>query len=336
MADKSQARRSPETEISVDLNAADPKAAVSRRETSDIATQVRDAADTDKPKARTDAEKALFKRMGNLERNLEKQFDQRLAAREAEHQRELSALKERLEKITVDRSGESQADAAHEAAIAALKEKLAAAYEKGDSQASADLTLQISKLDAQFWAKKAAAAGVTTRESTTEAAKATPAKAAPAVTRPTIAGTRFINANEAWWEDPEYSVEQGAANTIFMELRDQEGFDPKDAEMYKEVARRLKAKFPTLPVKAGAKGPEDEEEDEDEAAAHPTKARRPAPAQRLEDRGAAGAANRGNANRRTLTQEEIATMRACRLDPDNDRDVVQFLKEAVSLEAAQS
>lgn len=336
MADKSQAREASETEISVDLNAADENKAVERRASSDIARSVRDAADTDPP-PRTKVEKEMFKRMGRLERNLEKQFDQKLANREAEWQRERSELKTQIDKLSVDRGGgETQADAAHEAAITALKDKLAAAYEKGDSAASADITLQISKLDAQFWAKKAAAAGVATRENagTSEGVRReTPQAAAPQSKGPTAAGARFMRANEDWWTDPEFVVEKAATDAIYLKLVSQEGFDPKDEETFKEVTRQLKAKFPNLDVRSGRRGPDDEEEGEaDEVQGNTRQTRRPAPATRIDDRGASSAVNRGQ--RRTLSKEEVATMKACRLDPDNDKDVVTFLREAVALEQA--
>lgn len=352
MADKNQSgaqRAVSEAEISVDMNAADPNKAVSRRST-DIARDVRDVADQDDAnKPRTKAEKELFKRMGRLERNLTKQFDQRRADDEARHQRELADMRAKIDKVSVDRDGDDKADAAHEAAISALKDKLAAAYEKGDSVESANITLQISKLDAQFWAKKAAAAGVATREAARpDGQQRQHQETPPKRSEPTIQGSRFIKANEDWWEDPEFEVEKGAANAIFIQLRDQEGFDAKDAEMYKELAKRMKAKFPKLDIKTGRKaddGPGDDDDDDDEARqrerddegrgdGEQRAQRRQAPAGALQDRGPAG--NRNNGNRVTLTKQDIETMKACRLDPDNDRDVVQFMKERTALEAAQA
>lgn len=338
MPDKNQARTAPETEISVDLNAADNKNAVTRRQT-DIAREVRDQGGEEAP-ARTRAEKDLFKRMKRLERNLTKQFDQRQAERDAAHQRQVSELQAKLDRVAGDRDGgDDRADVAHEAAVNALKEKLAAAYEKGDSAASADITLQISKLDAQYWAKKAQAAGVTTREDAARGTGQEQQRQQPAEQRagkgPTAAGSRFITANEDWWDDPDFAVEQAGCNTIYLELVNQEGFDAKDDETFKEVAKRMKAKFPKLDVRAGRRGPGDEEDEDDDEDVRQREAsqgtRRQAAAARIDDRGAATARDRGN--RRTLTREEIATMKACRLDPDNDADVVVFLREAVALEA---
>lgn len=334
MANNNQTTSASETVISVDMNAADPAKAVTRK-SGDIARGVRDQ-DVDAPVGRTKAEKDLFKRMGRLERNLEKQFDQRMAAREAEHQRELAELRQRVDKVGVDRGSDDAADVAHEAAITALKDKLAAANEKGDSAAAADVTAQMSRLDAQFWAKKAAAAGVVQREPAAATTQPTQ-RAAPASKGPTVAGSRFIRANEDWWEDPEFEIEKAAANTIYVKLVETEGFDPKDGETFKEVAKQLKAKFPDLPVHAGGREAEADDDrggDDDDADRREAKpARRQAPAQRLDDRGGDADSVRNRGTRRTLTAQEIGTMKACRLDPDNDKDVVTFLREAVALEA---
>lgn len=347
MADKNQGDRTSETEISVDMNAADPSKAVTRRAASDIGKGVRDDADADTGRPRTKSERELFKRMARLETNLTRQFSQREATREAEHQRQISELQSRLDKVQTDRGGDDAADAAHETAMKALQEKLAASYEKGDSSASAEITRQMSELDAKFWAKKAQAAGVATRD-TAAAADKDKDKAAGAAAGgnragkgPTAAGSRFIAANEEWWDDPDYSVEQAGCNTIYLKLVEQEGFDPKSDETFREVAKQMKAKFPKLEVQPGRKAASDEDEDEDvdpnanDARQGEGRQRRTnAAAQRIDDRGDAGNRNRGS--NRTLTAQEMETMKSCRLDPNNDRDVVQFLREATALEAAQA
>jgi len=344
MAKDNQGSRASETVIRVDMNAADPDKAVTRTSPKDIAAGVRDDADTDTRQPRTKAEKELFKRMGRLERNLTRQFDQQRADDEARHQRELSELREQVKKVQVDRTGDDAADAAHETAINALKDKLMAAHEKGDSQAAADITLAISKLDAQFWAKKAQAAGVTTRETTST----DPNKGATKTNQqqragkgPTAAGSRFITANEDWWDDPAFEAEQSTANTIYLRLVEKEGFDPKSDETFKEIARQVKAKFPDLDIHAGrddpAPGPGDGDDDDDEESRQQQRTQgqgrqRRAAAGNLQDRGPAN--NRNSGGTRTLTPEERKTMEACRLDPNNDRDVVQFLREAAAMEAS--
>lgn len=342
MAKETQGSNASETRISVDMNAADPDKAVTRTSaSSDISRGVRDDADTDKP--RTKAEKELFKRMGRLERNLTRQFDQRQAERDAAHQLELSELRAKLDKVSEDRSGDDAADVAHEAALGALKAKLEAAYEKGDSAASAAITLEISQLDAKFWAKKAQAAGVVTRETAdkdkgkTQAAGQTNAQQRQGK-GPTAAGSRFITANEEWWDDPAFEMEQSAANTIYLRLVEKEGFDPKSDETFKEIAKQVKVKFPKLDIRAGRDDPgpgDDDDDDDEEARQQQTQDQgrhRRAAAANVQDRGPANNSNRGG--QRVLTKEEMATMQACRLDPNNDRDVVQFLREAASMEAS--
>lgn len=339
MAKENQGSNASETRISVDMNAADPDKAVTRTSaSSDISRGVRDDADTDKP--RTKAEKELFKRMGRLERNLTRQYDQKMAERDAAHQLELSELRAKLDKVSEDRSGDDAADVAHEAAINVLKEKLEASYEKGDSKESAAITLQISQLDAKFWAKKAQAAGVVTREAADKdkgKAQAGPTNAQQRQGKgPTAAGSRFITANEDWWDDPAFEMEQSAANTVYLRLVEKEGFDPKSDETFKEVAKQLREKFPKLEVRAGRDdpGPGDDDDDDEEARQQQQGQGRPrrAAAANMQDRGPANNSNRGG--QRTLTKEEIATMQACRLDPNSDRDVVQFLREAAAMEAS--
>jgi hypothetical protein len=344
MAKQNQGSNASETRISVDMNAADPNKAVTRS-SGDIASGVRDDADTDRP--RTKVEKELFKRMGRMERNLTKQFDQRQAERDAEHQRQISELQAKLDRVQVEGRDDDAADKAHEAAITALKEKLEAAYEKGDSKASAEITLQISQLDAKFWAAKAAKAGVTTREAAgADKGKGAQPTQQPTQNRagkgPTAAGSRFITANEEWWDDPAFEVEQSAANTIYLRLVEKEGFDPKSDETFKEIAKQVKARFPKLDIRAGRdEGPGDDDGDGDDDGEASEGQRnqgqgrqRRAAAANVQDRGPTN--NRNQGGTRTLTPEEIQTMQACRLDPNNDRDVVQFLREAAAMEAAQA
>ncbi len=338
MANKNQG--SEASEISVDLNAADPDKAVTRRSGSDIARAARDDGD-----GRTKGEKELFKRMNRLERNLTKQFDQRLADREAAWQAERSELQAKLDKVGLDRDGDDKADASHEAAINALKAKLEAAYETGNSKESSEITLQISRLDAQYWAKKAKDAGVATRE-TADPNAGKGGAGQPKRSGPTVAGSRFIRANDDWWEDPDFKVERAAADAIYLDLVQNEGFDPKDSETFKQVAKELNKKFPELKAQGGGrKGPGDDEGEDDEdleqrgegdGEREPHRNRR-APAGNLQDRGAgAGNGGRGSGNHMTLTPQDRKTMTDCRLDPDNDRDVVQFLREAQALERAQA
>lgn len=345
MANRNQAQ-SPETVISVDTNAADPAKAVTRQN-ADLAAAAR-GDDDGRGRRKTPLEEQMMKRMNRLGKNLERQFDQRLATEQAAWQRQRSELTAEIARLKVEGGGsDDKADQAHEAAINALKEKLEAAYEKGDSKASAAITLEISQLDAKYWAKKAAAAGQTTRESAAADGSGTRQQQQTERKGPTVAGSRFIKANADWWEDPEYLAENASANAIFLDLVNNEGFDAKSEETFVEVAKRLKAKFPELEVKAGRKGgdPDDADdegdEDDDDADARSqnrdrgddnARGTRRAAAGGFQDRGQANNRNRGG--QQTLTSADIETMKACRLDPDNDKDVVQFMRERTALEAA--
>lgn len=356
MAKSTQGARTSETEISVDLDAADDKAV---RRTA--AAEVREGRDATRARTYSPGEREMFKRLDRRQRNVERQYDQKLAAQQAEHQREMAALREEMKRTGVDRDGNDAADVAHDAVIQGFKDKIEAAMEKGDSKAVAELTAQMSRADAQFWAKKAAAAGQTQRADTTAAAR-TDTAAQTAESRrgkgPTVAGSAFINANADWWEDPEFEAENSYANVIFLRLVNQEGFDPKDRETYNEVAAQLNKRFPDLDAKGAsrrqareavddledgdggregdretvARADDDIRERDGEAARGDRRDRRSAANQNLQDRGASTNRNRGGV--RVLSAAERKTMQDCRLDPDNDRDVTQFLREAAALDAA--
>lgn len=361
MANDNQARRTPEREVSVDLSEGDPAKAVSRRAAkSDIGSQVRDDDDRGNrgtPK-RTKTEEEIFKRMNRMQRNLTKQFDQRFADQEAKHQREIAALRRTGgDGVQLDRDAQALKDA-HEKAMEELTAKLAEANEKGDSAEAARITAKMIKADGEYHAKLS---GTAVRR---DAGGADPNAGAGAGAGggegggtkragPTPAGSRFILANEDWWEDAEFYLEKGYASDVFLKLINEEGFTSNSDETFKEVAKRVKAKFPNLEVKiAGGKrvdleggegdgddlgggdgdGPGDGDDDDDEEAQRQQQQQRRAASARIADRGAAG--GRNNGNRRTLTSQEMKTMRSVGLNPENDKDVVSFMREAVALENA--
>ena len=323
MSETSQAsasRRTPETEISVDLTEAEPSKAVERRaKPADIAEGVRD--ERGGRQDRSPSERAVMKRMTSYQKQITKEFDQKLAAQEARHQQEMTALREQLRGVSVEGRGGDEAASAHEAAMKVLEEQLAAANEKGDSVAAAAITRKMTQADGAYHAKLA---GAKQRADTATPAPQQQQAVKPQRTGPTPAGSRFILANEDWWQDPEFQLEKDYASTIYLELVNEKGWDNNSDETFREVGRRLKEKFVNLPVVVG---PEDEDEDEDEDGRN----RRRAPTANIQDRGAA-ATRRNNGSRRTLSAAERKTMVQVGLSPDNDRDVVQFLREAVAME----
>jgi hypothetical protein len=345
MANEARARSAPEREVTVDLSQADPAKAIERRAPS-IASQVRDDDDRGNQRGapkRSKTEEELFKRMTRMQKSLTRQFDQKLADQQATHQRELADLRTKYETGVEVERGSTQLKDAHEKAMAELEKQLAEANEKGDSAAIARLTTAMIKADGEYHARLTGTKvrpDVTGKEPNNGGQQQQRQQQAKG---PTPAGSRFILANEGWWEDPEFAVEKQAASTIFLDLVQNEGFADNSEETFKEVAKRLKAKFVHLDVVApGGKkvrtdeGPGDGDDDEgDEEAGQGGDDRgqsqqRRAAAASITDRGNGGRFD--NRNRRTLTAEELKTMRSVGLSPDNDKDVIQFLREIVSME----
>ena len=331
MPDSNQQKpQGQEAEISVDLSQSDTSKAVTRTRGS-LAPEREDR----RPRTSTDT-KAMRKRLGRMERS----FEQRRADDEARHQRELSDLRKDMDKLRVERTGSNatQLDAEHDRAMAAFQAQLEAAIEKGDSKEQAKITVAMQRADGEYWAAKAKVAGATTREETrtdTRTERA-PIEEGRKVAGPTAAGSRFILANEDWWEDPEFSIEKAAAGTIYAELIQpvdkggQYGMDANSDATFRAVAKRLKAKFPDLEVIGGKPKPGDDDDDDDDDEADGTdevarrRETRRAAAGSYQDR---GEANARRPNTRTLTAADKATMRAMQLDPNNDKHVVQWVRE---------
>lgn len=342
MAENNQARaerRAPETEISVDLSESDGKKAVTRRtKVPDIAENVRDDQEG-ASRQYSPTERNMFRRLSRHQRNITKQFDQKLADQEARHQREMTELRTQYEGVSVERGGDTAAASEHERAMKALEDKLAAANEKGDSAEAARITAEMIKADGAYHAKLS---GAKQRDDTAGAAAArTVPVVKPASTGPTPAGSRFILANEDWWEDPDFALEKQYASTIYLKLMNDEGYEANSDETFEEVARRLKEKFRDLPVVAGRRrkaDPDDLEGGEygDDAEGQDRNSgenRRRAPTAAMQDRGqTTQRRQRGGNSLRSLTGKEIETMRKVGLNPDNDKDVMQFVREAAAME----
>ena len=341
------ARRAQEAEpvITVDLGQSDPNKAVQRstRPRSDIARSVNDdeggEENTDtRTNGWAERSKEVNRRLARQARSLNRTFDQKLADREAEHQRQLSDLRKDMDKLTLERGSgdQAKADADHERAMGELRTKLEAAIEAGNSAQQAQLTADMQRLEAKYWASKAAAAGVVQREQRTEQERQQQQRPAPKAGQPTAAGSRFILANEVWWEDPDYAIEKQAAGLIFAQLRDEEDYDANSDDTFKEVARRLKKKFPELEVvtsKGKKPKPEDDDDDDDELGGGEREARR-APTGAVQDRGEDAANNR--ASSMTLTNADISTMRKSDLDPNNNKHVLQYMREKQAYESAEA
>ena len=345
MEQSSQARSersAPEKVISVDLNQADENKAVTRR--TEFSDQVREDGRGKGPQKKSPAERELYKRMSRMERNLQRTFDQKLADRDAEHQRETSALRAELDALKLEQDDPTPDASEHERTMKGLEDELAAANEKGDSAAAARITAKMIRTDGAYHAKLS---GTKQRADATGQDKGkTGDKSAGATTqrqgqgqKPTAAGARFITANDGWWDDPEFQIEKDAASSIYVRLVQQEGYDPNDDETFAEVAAQLASKFPDLGVRTHGKRARSQDVDEEgegeegegEAREGEGRAPRRAAAGDFRDRGESG--ERQRSTRRVLTNQEKKTMRDVGMDPDNDKHVVRFLREAIAMEA---
>lgn len=279
--------------------------------------------------------RAVQKRIGRMQRN----FDQKLADREAAHQREVADLRKEFRGLTASRGDQvSTTDAEHESAQAKLQAELVAANEAGDSAEAARLTRLMTAKENEHWHKKTLAA-LHTGEGEGAEGKQGKERETPAGngTRPApSAGKDWITANEDWWEDEEFLVERAAANAIHNQLR-ADGSDDSDPKHYQRVAKRLAKKFPALAIQKVAGKFEDDEDDEDEE---------PKPRNRdLETNGGRGPStnfgDRGGGNgggnvrgRMTLSAAQVANMRSVNMDPDNDAHVLAYAREANLLAAS--
>lgn len=318
-----------EHDIVVDLDANDPDKAVSRIPVRQQQSERKTQELTPEEERRLDR-KAFAKRFGKIERN----FEQRIADQEARHQREIAELKGRGGRLDAKRESASD-DAAHEAEIERLTALLEAAQESGESKKVAQLTTEISRKDAQYWAKKEAAirgepAPAERREpdrSVTPKVRSMPEKGQ------TATANKWLRLNEDWLQDDDYKVQQQAALVYDGELTD-EGYDPGTEEYFEELNARLLKMFPKLEVvgvSAKKKATKTTESDDDEVDEERPAPRRVPPVSSFEDRGEPARGQR-NSRRTTLTAEQRQTMLAVNMDPDNNRHVLTFLREAGQVE----
>jgi hypothetical protein len=313
--------------IEVDLDEADSSKAIARIRDEPANGKASDESDELTPTEQRRLDKKAFsKRFSRIERN----FEQRLADQEARHQQELATIRQRGVGVQATRVAAAD-DAAHEREIEALQAQIELAVEKGESKEVARLTRVMAQKEAQHWAKKEAAVR---GEPVQTAAPAQKQAAAPAEQSrgQTAAAKTWLRENQEWFKDEDHRIETQAALVIDEDLRD-EGYDAESPEYFAELNTRLKKRFPELEVigdtRKGKRAAREQEEVEDEPTTRRALAR--PPVQSFEDR---GAAPRRQAGRRvTLTTEQISTMRAVGMDPDNDKHVAIYAREIQSSEA---
>lgn len=340
------------TLVSVDTDQSDTSKAVQRvngDDADDRKMPDREDSDVSESERRNsvwlDRSRAMNKRVGRMTRN----FEQRSAEQEARHQREMRSLRDEVDTLRTTRGkSDSQTDADHEAAMQVLAEKLEAALEAGKSADAAKLQREISRKEAAFWAGKQAAA-MGGDDSRSKARERKEEKDDPAVTqvrKPSKAGIAFTEAND-WWDDPDFAIERGAANTIFAQLVTDEGADPDDPDTYARVAKRLKRKFSDLDVEVPGKrrraadddDDEEEEEEEDEDTGTRRGAKRRAEEAPIQQSRGRDPNYRGASRKRSgeqhLSEKDLKNMRMVGMNPDNEDHLLDYARGKREAEEAE-
>lgn len=321
----------PEQRVEVNLDETDPKKAIDRQR---IEAQLPPSdSDGDDPEARfLNRSRAVKKRIARIQR----QFDQRIAERDAEHQREISGLRDEINGLKVRKNDAPPVDdAAHERTITLLQAELAAAHEAGESKKVAELTARINRLEAEFWHKKTLATLGQQQEkpqqepSKSQAKRYAEQQRDDVPTGPTPTAKRWMRVND-WWDDPDFSSHKAYANDVYRVLIQEEDMDPDDPETFQELGKRLKKTFKDLEVNdpdeqpaAKRRAARKDDDDDDEL-----NNQRAAPVMQVD---------RGNSKVRrgrgvTLTPEDIAQMKKWGRDPNNDREVLAWAAEKQALE----
>lgn len=325
--------------ISVDLHDKDPSKSIERttgtsvdddidRDERDSRSRGSDRDDRDGFEERFAKSPAVRKRLERQARQLTRNFDQKLAERDAEHQRELAKYRRGGGGEKIQRGADAPDEAAHDREIATLEEALAAAKDKGDSKEEARLSTLITKKINAFWHAKTVAMIGNTAGSERQEAEEVEARPAPKKGEPTRAGRKFIDSND-WWDDPEFAAERAAANAIHAQLIE-DGSDPEEPEHYEEIAEKLTKKFRRLDVTIpGQRKTRGRDRDEEEGEEEEPENRRSAPTVGARDRGNPSQTRRVSRNGRVrLSPEDVQNMKNYGMNPDNDKHVLAYAREA--------
>lgn len=321
--------------VSVDTDQADPKKAVHRLESGekdDEGLPPQEDSEVSEQERRhsewLDKNRAMNKRVGRMQRV----FDQRMADQEARFQRQLRGLQKENQALKARRTTDEPAsDAEHESQMKALEQQLEKAMEEGNSATVAKLQREIARKESAFWAaKQAALTGGNDRRGARgdepDPADDPAADPQQQQRKPSRQGLAFTESND-WWDDPEYRAERGAANAIHAQLVEDEGSDPATEEHYARVAKRLHEKFPDLEL--NVPGYEDEDwdefnEDDLEEGRSQRRSRRaaraPVQSQRSREEDPQRAARRGT----HLNESDLKFMRSIGLNPDKESHLIAF------------
>lgn len=307
----------------VNLAESDPKKAIER---SELATND-EGGEERTPRNHKERKDEFAKRIGRLERN----FDQRIAERDAEHQRELREMRGEINGLKAKRvDADAAADeATHNAKIEDLEGKLADALEAGDSKLTAKLQSAIAAEHARFASAQTARAMGEAYEKD-QATKRGGDDTGQRGNGPAPMGKRFLSANADWWNDPVNRRKRAAVVDIDKELL-AEDYDPNTAEYYEELQARFSEEYPdfeiALPGERRAKRRQqvDDDDDDDLTMNGP---------RRTAVRTLSASANRGSSTRTVnsrgqvvLNKSDIANMQKWGFDPDKPADVLTYVAE---------
>ena len=313
-----------ETGIQVNMDATDDGKAVTRARPRSAAPPRKDWA-----QERADTSKEVKKRIARIENR----FNQQMAEREAEHQRQLAEINAKFDRLGKGSEATGTDDAAHEKAMEAMQTELEEAQERGDSKAVAAITRKMSAADAKYWATKTSkqTQGASDNGARGDGTRQQPA-ADPTQRKPTKAGVEWAKANGEWWND---TVDETAcdareyANAIHKRMLADGEHDPETPEYFEIIRQQVARRFPEIETKSTVKSRRREAEIDDEDEEGERQPVRRAAGMQLPNRGAAPRTS----ELRTLTRADIKTMRDVGMNPDNDKHVVQFLRSKQETEA---
>lgn len=255
----------------------------------------------------------------------QKRIDRLTADREAQRERadEAEQRAQESERLLAERDvqvdgaqrmGATTAQAAAASSIASLEGQIEAAIEEGDSKKQAKLTVQLTeeiakKRQVDAWLAR-------NPEPTPEQRQQQQQRQQQRQEQPKTGRARFVaearpwyDQNKAWFDKPENTIERAAVQALDGELT-KDGFAIDDPDRYRELNKRLYAKFPHL--KPGGQKRKEQLRRQRTAGV---------------ERDSEGATPRNDGGRSSLTNDDKRLMRTFRLDPANDKHVKQFYRE---------
>lgn len=287
----------------------------SKGEHEDQADTTVNGSSTDDEEFRSTGRKDFDKR---LKREMRAKIQER--AEKAAIAEENERLRQENESLRATRAAPEVIDtSALDSKIGDVQKKLAKALEDGESDTAAALQVEIGTLTGQKAAKVAAPA----RREPPPAPRAAPKGGM------TATGKAFVDANQAWWSDPDFAAARSAVVSLDSQLIKQ-GSDPNSEGHYQRIAKKAKE----LGLKVRIRQPFD---DGDGDMGNDTtvdlddrrEQRRQAPPQGGNGNGRGRVnteARDARAGKIVITEADKATMRTFKLDPENPQHMRAFAK----------